>query len=242
MKLFMARIFIFGALLLTISVFLALAGCEKEKIVESTEYIHEIEYIEVPADTVFQVDTVLQIDTVYNADSVTITNTDTIMIFDTVIQVDYVYDTVLVHDTVTTVQYIYDTTFVTDTVMVSQSSPNPLLAFGALQYHTDPLVIGVVTQDLGYTDGWIFYLSAYQAGWNFESESIYDIYGFIDYWSPDWNDFLALEFYWRMTYISGDPSDPTNWEISDPPGMSAGHQPGLNVIEDPNERSATSLK
>ncbi|UCG63155.1 MAG: hypothetical protein JSV52_07710, partial [Candidatus Zixiibacteriota bacterium] len=38
---------------------LSLPGCEKEKIVESTEYIHDIEYVELPADTVFRVDTVL---------------------------------------------------------------------------------------------------------------------------------------------------------------------------------------
>ena len=35
-----------GILLLVLVLFLAFSGCEKEKIVESTEYIHDIEYLE----------------------------------------------------------------------------------------------------------------------------------------------------------------------------------------------------
>ena len=37
--------------LIILAMILALPGCEKEKIVESTEYIHDIEYVELPADT-----------------------------------------------------------------------------------------------------------------------------------------------------------------------------------------------
>jgi hypothetical protein len=223
----MIRIFITGSLLLVTSMFLIMGGCEKEKIVESTEYVHDIEYVELPPDTV------IKIDTVFISDSVTIHTTDTIFLFDTVVQVNYVYDTVLIHDTVTIVQHHYDTTVVTDTVLISQCDPNEYLAIAAMQYYTDPLVIEFIYQEFGYNDGWIFYLSSFQLDLTRQSSDIYDMYGYIDYWTPDWSAFYPLEFYWRMTYSDGDPADPRNWQISEPPGSAPGHQRGLKLIDNP---------
>ena len=79
--------YIFSSILLVILLFLVTAGCEKERIVESTEYIRDIEYIELPADTIYKVD------------SIFINNSDTINNF----------DTVYIHDTITYDNNIYDT-------------------------------------------------------------------------------------------------------------------------------------
>ena len=58
--------FILGLTILTILIILtSILGCDKEKIITSTEYIHEIEYIEKPDDTVFVFDTLLTVDTLY---------------------------------------------------------------------------------------------------------------------------------------------------------------------------------
>ncbi|UCD94547.1 MAG: hypothetical protein JSU69_00405 [Candidatus Zixiibacteriota bacterium] len=220
----MVRIFIAGIILSVIIAFLIIGGCEKEKIVESTEYVHDIVYVELPPDTV------IKIDTVFIGDSVTIYATDTIFLFDTVVQVEYVYDTV------TIVQHHYDTTVVTDTVLMSQCDPNEYLAIAALHYYSDPLVLEYIDQQFGYNDGWIFYLSSFQLDMTRQSSDIYDIYGYIDYWTPDWSGFYPLEFYWRLTYTDGDPADPRNWQISEPPAPAPGHQAGIKLIDSPSPK------
>ena len=302
------------ASILVISVLFILPGCDKERIVTTTEYIQEIEYIEHPPDTVtvhdtvalvdphwdtisivdtvvqvsyiydtmriydtvrltepyydttilidtvyqynnvfdtmFVVDTVLKIeyhyetvtivDTVYQTDPVydtvvvadtvvTIVNHyDTTMIVDTIYQTDPVYDTVVLFDTVVTIQQFYDTTYIVDTVG-SEANPNALMAYTAMQYYSDPMVIDAINQEFGIDDGWIFYLSIYTNEVAYPSTGVFDIYGQIDYWTPDWSAFYPFEYFWRMTYISGDPSDPRNWEMSDPPGSYAPDRPiGVN--------------
>ena len=207
-----------------LALLLLAAGCEKEKIVESTEYIHDVEYIQLPPDTVTVHDTV-----VVN-DSVTVHDVDTVTVLDTVV----VTNTVFVHDTVVTVQHHYDTTVLIDTVTVQQCTPNQNLAYTALESYSDELVIEFINQEFGYTDGWVFYLSAFQCEMTPRSASVYDIYGYIDYWTPDWSGYYPLEFYWRMTFTGGDPADPNNWDISEPPAtVPSEHVPGVRVV--PNQ-------
>jgi len=138
-----------GLLLLAV-----LAGCDKEKIVESTEYIETTEYVQLPPDTVTIVDTV------FSSDSVDIHSTDTVTVTDTVYQTNYVHDTVTnteyVYDTITTTEYVYDT------VVQTSYAPNEFTAFGALQYYTDPLVFEFINSEFGLSDGYIFYISAFQ--------------------------------------------------------------------------------
>ncbi|UCG60328.1 MAG: hypothetical protein JSV52_08305 [Candidatus Zixiibacteriota bacterium] len=203
---------------------LSLPGCEKEKIVESTEYIHDVEYVELPADTVFRVDTVLI------QDSITIENTDTVVIIDTVTETDHVYDTSYVYDTVVVANY--DTVVVTDTVTTVQCEPNEYFAVTAMQYYCDPVVIQVINQEYGINDGWVFYLSTFQLDLTQQSTEIYDMYGFIDYWTPDWSGLYAFEFYWRMVYTGGDPADVNNWEMIEPPVSTAAPQPGVRLAPD----------
>jgi hypothetical protein len=220
--------------LATILLLILLAtGCDKEKIVESTEYIHDVEYIQLPPDTV------LRFDTVIINDSITVHDVDTVLAWDTVVQVNHVYDTVvvnhtvIVHDTVVTVQQHYDTTILIDTVTVQQCTPNQNLAYTALEYYSDELVIQFINQEFGYTDGWVFYLSAYQSEITRQSATVYDLYGYIDYWTPDWSGYYPLEFFWRMTFTGGDPADPDNWAISEPPAAApSGHTPGVRVAPD----------
>jgi hypothetical protein len=209
----MTRILIFGAVLLFAAVLLAATGCDKERIVQSTEYVHDTQYLNQPPDTVFMVDTV------YNNDSIVVHQTDTVVVHDTVVQVNYVYDTV--------------TVVVTDTVVTTQCAPNEHLAFAALQYYCDPLVIQLVNQQFGLTDGWIFYLSAFQVDLTQQSANVYDIYGYIDYWTTDWSGYYPIEYYWRLTYTGGDPADPNNWQLDEPPGAAPNHAPGVNLITDP---------
>jgi len=218
----------------TMTIFLLVllaTGCDKERIVESTEYIHDVEYIQLPPDTIIHFDTV-----VVN-DSVTVHDVDTVVIRDTVVQVDHVYDTVVVnhtvtvHDTVVTVQHHYDTTVVIDTVVTQQCTPNQNLAYAALEKYCDSLVIAFINQEFGYTDGWVFYLSVHQSAVTRRSASVYDIGGYIDYWTPDWSGYYPLEFNWRMTYTSGDPANPSNWDISEPPvGAPSEHAPGIRLV------------
>jgi hypothetical protein len=265
-----------GILISVISFILIISSCEKEKIVESTEYIHEIEYIELAPDTVFRVDTV------FSGDSIIINNTDTILVFDTVMQVNHVYDTVTVldtiisnqhhydttividtvlqvseihdttyifdtvitvqhhYDTVTTVQHHYDTTIMVDTVQITDFSPNEHLAFAALQYYSDDIVFDVISTELGIDGGWVFYLSGFQHDLAEPSSGVYDIYGFIDYWTPDWADFYPFEYYWRMIYIGGDPADPQNWDITEPPVNVSGFKRGITPTTE--RTSAVPLK
>jgi hypothetical protein len=298
------KFLIVGALLSLILALLTLTGCDREKIVESTEYVHDIEYIEVPpdtiwyidtvftgdsvtiyaTDTVFRIDTLVQLvevfDTVQVHDTIATQNYDTVTVVDTVVQVVNGYDTVFVHDTIVTVQhhydsvyvidtvvhvnyvhdtvfvgdtvvtvqhhydtvtvidtviqvsYVYDTTVIIDTVMTSQGTPNALLAFTALQYYSDPLVFEAINAEFGINDGWVFYISAYQLEMTKQSDEVYDFYGLIDYWTPDWSAFYPFEFFWRMQYVSGDPADPRNWEMVEPPGYAAGHDSGVNLVQD----------
>jgi hypothetical protein len=217
---------ILGIAVITIlTILLAAAGCEKEKIVESTEYIEHTEYVELPPDTITMTDTV------YQYDSVTVHSVDTI------VQNNYIYDTVTItdtivtvehhYDTVTSTQYIYDTTHVTDTVLVSQNEPNEATAAAALHYHSDPLVLDFINQEFGIPDGWVFYVSTYQMEIIQRSAAEWDFAGFIDYWTTDWSGYYALEFGWRLTYTGGDPANPTNWELSEPAAA-----PGLRVLDD----------
>lgn len=213
---------------------LLVAGCTKERIVESTSIIHDIEYIELPPDTVILVDTVISID------SVTVHTIDTVQIYDTVISELYFYDTLILTDTVFTEVYFYDTLILTDTVRTVQWEPSDGLAFTALQNYGNPLVIQFINQEFGYNDGWIFYLSVTQLDLVEESSQIYDIYGFIDYWTPDWSLYYPLEFYWRLTYTGGDPTVITNWQMGVPPAGSSINSPGLKLISDV-KRERTSL-
>lgn len=216
----MTRLFILGSLLLICSALFLLPGCDKEKIVTSTEIIREVEYIESPPDTIFQ------IDSVFVSDSVTIYQTDTLFINDTIERVEFV------HDTVTTIEYVYDTIMTTDTVTLNQNSPNEYLALAALQYYTDPLVITMVTLQFGITEGWIFYLSAFQSSMTQQANDTYDIYGYIDFNTIDWYEAYLIEYLWRMKYTGGDPADPTNWHMSEPPAVSNNFQPGLTFNKD----------
>jgi len=256
---------VFGASILVLLILFVSTGCDKERIVTSTEYIEQTEYIELPGDTVTVRDTVVQtehhydttilIDTVYEStnvfdtvivvdtvyqtepiyDTIVVTDTlvtivnhyDTTTITDTIYQTEPVYDTVIQFDTVVTTVHHYDTTYVVDTVEVTQSSPIALLAYTALQYYSDPMVLDFVNQEFGETDGWILYMSVYQNEVSYPATGVYDFYGQIDYWTTDWSGFNPFEYLWRMTYISGDPADPRNWEMSDPPTAS-GREPGLH--------------
>ncbi|MEW5924082.1 MAG: hypothetical protein AB1746_08855 [Candidatus Zixiibacteriota bacterium] len=225
----MKKIIILAAAITAFALFVFGGGCDKEKIVESTEYIHDIEYIQLPPDTVFL------IDTVFNNDSVTVHVTDTVILMDTITVLDTITQVNHVYDTVIMVQTHYDTTVLIDTVTVTQCNPNEYLAIEALEYYTDPLVLQFAYEQFGYEDGWVFYLSSFQLELTKVSSSVYDIYGYIDYWAPDWSGYYPLEYYWRMTYTGGDPADLDNWEISDPPAKSGTHVPGIRLIENPTE-------
>ena len=213
----MIRLILTGALILTI---LAIAGCDKEKIVTSSEIVKETEYIELPPDTV------LQIDTVFSSDSVIVNQVDTVTVYDTVVQIEQHWDTVV------QVQQNYDTTFITDTVLQNQCNPNEVTAFAALQHYSDPMVFDVVNQEFGITGGWTLYSSAYQLEITSAGTGVYDIYGLIDYWTDDFSGFHPFEFFWRMTYVSGDPADPNNWDISEPPVAVSGYSPGLHPAQE----------
>jgi hypothetical protein len=216
----------------------AVGGCDKERIVTTTEYIENTEYIELPPDTVLKVDTVYSTDsiTVTEIDTLFVSRTDTVVTVDTVIEIDYVYDTVTIHDTTTVhdtvevVQHHYDTTVLIDTVELLQQSPNVYLAIAAMQYYSDPLVFDLIQQEFGISGGWVFYLSTFQSELTAQSSDVYDIYGYIDYWTEDWSSYYPLEYYWRLTYIGGDPADPDNWQMSEPTGTTAvSGRPGLKV-------------
>ncbi|MBU0983858.1 MAG: hypothetical protein KKA42_08310 [candidate division Zixibacteria bacterium] len=213
----------------------AISACEKEKIVESTEYISETEYITLPPDTVFQV----RIDTVYTSDSTIINNTDTVTItvHDTVVQVTTIIDTVFSVDTVTTIQHHYDTTTVTivDTVTTLQCDPNEYLAMAALQYYANSEVIQFINSEFGYTDGWVLYLNPFQSDVQSPSAGVYDIYGYIDYWTPEWDGYYVLEYYYRIDYTSGDPTNPENWTLSEPPAASPTRQPGMRIVPETSD-------
>jgi len=202
---------------------LANVACDKERIVESTEYVRDVEY---------QLDTIWLSDTVTINDTTTVQATDTVMVYDTIVQTTTIYDTV-VNDI-----HHYDTMVVTqtDTVTLAQCDPNEDFAISAMQFYGDSEVLAYINQEFGIADGWVFYLSAHQvdlAG----SGNQYDIYGYIDYWTPEWDSFYALEFYWRLTYNGGDPANPANWTLSDAPAAGSTNTPGLKISADPSRTS-----
>ena len=205
-------------------------GCDKEKIVTTTEIIKEVEYVEIPPDTVFVTDTVQSV----------VDQTDTLIIHDTLFQTNTIYDTVVVTeqitDTVIQVQNNYDTVTVTvtvvDTVEVTNNTPNEYYAYSAMQYHSDPAVIEFINADYGYTDGWILYLSSFMNEVSSPSAGVYDFYGTIDYWTPDWSGYLPIEYGWRLSYSGGDPSNPQNWQMSSPPGAVDGKSGGIKITTD----------
>lgn len=201
---------IFGILLLCLGAILISAGCDKQKIVESTEYVHDIEYLH---------DTIVRFDTIYNNDSVVVHKTDTIRIHDTV------RTTVIVHDTVRTTVTVHDTVTVTQ----NQCLPNAQFAVAAMQVQTDPLVFDFVNSEFGVTGGWVYYLSIDQMEISQVSARVYDIYAYVDYWAEDFSGYYPLEIYWRLTCNTGDPADPDNWTMTDPPDAAAKHRPGITT-------------
>ena len=188
-------------------------GCDKETTTTSSEYR---EVIGQGTDTVFFTDTVI------------IENPNGTTVYDTTV----IHDTTLVHDTV--VQYITQV----DTVYSQSNEPTVQAAFLAMQAYTDVVVIDDITATVGYTDGWVLYLSAYMSYVDNPAAGVWDLAGYIDYWAPDFSDFYAYEYGWRLTYISGDPGDPNNWQVSEIPAASPIGQPGLNRVDKTEAREA----
>ena len=218
----MNRAFLVTSLLL-LALLLPIVGCDHEKIVESTEYIRETEFL--PGDTVFVTDTV------FSNDSTRVTIYDTVMIVDTIVQQTHTYDTVLLYDTVVTIQNHYDTTIVVDTILTNQCSPSEAFAVNAMQFYSDSEVLALVNSQFGVDDGWVFYLSTFQLDLTKQNQNVYDMYGYIDYWTPDWSGFYAFEFYWELQYLGGDPANPANWLMIEPPAAGPANQvPGLREI------------
>ena len=236
-------------LALLLSLVLLTAGCDKEKIVEST--LTKTEYVNLPPDTI------LMVDTVVISDSIPVQQTDTVFVHDTVYTQNTSFDTVYVFDTVTTVEHHYDTVTVTvnhydtvtvtvtetDTVTLSQCDPNEYLAIEAMQQYGNSIVIDFINSQFGYSDGWVYYLTTVQTDLTVQSANVYDIYGYIDYWTPEFDAYYPLEYYWRMTFNGGDPADPANWSLSDPPSSSApsNAQPGLKMTA-PEKLSSRKLR
>lgn len=226
----MTRRLIIGTLLMLLAAFLWIAGCDKERIVNSKEYIYETKYVELPPDTI------TVIDTVGSHDSVIVYRTDTIRItdIDTVIRVTTVHDTVrvttVVHDTIRTVQNHWDTVVVHDTVVRNQCSPNVLTAIAAMEAQTDPMVYEFILGELGLNGGWNFYQTPLEMEIVQVSSTTWDIYSYVDYWAPDWSGYYPLEVYWRMTYRSGDPAVANNWQMSDPPAGVKGNPGGIHSV------------
>jgi hypothetical protein len=175
---------------------LALAACSKERIVESTEYIKDVEYVQLPGDTV--------------------------------LQIQYIHDTIRVADTVRLI----------DTVAGSGGGPNAFLAIAALHYYCDAQVLDFAEQEFGLTDGWIFYLSTFQLQATVQSSSVYDLYGYIDFWAPDWSGYYPLEFNWRLTFQGGDAAALDNWVMTEPPAA-AGRTPGLRQVPQASRKLPT---
>ncbi len=209
-----------------------LYGCDKEKIVTTTETVRETEYIELPPDTV------LIADPLFLTDSVIVNNSDTVTLFvnitDTLTTFDTLFITNTLTDTVTITQNFYDTVTVTvtDTVIQNNVTPDEYYAYSALQSHTDPAVLQFINTEFGLTDGWIFYLSSFQHNITNPSAGVYDFYGYIDYWTPDWSSYYPLEYAWRVTFTGGDASNPQNWTLTDPPVVVSGKNSGITLSKD----------
>ncbi len=232
----MTRTILTAAAAFLLLLVLVVGGCDKERIVETTEYIEQTEYIEMPPDTVFQTDTVIV------NDSVTVQSVDTVHVYDTIQTVNTVHDTTYIHDTISTVQHHYDTVTVTvnhydtvtvtdiDTVVAFQCDPNASLAMAALQHYSNPLVLEIINAEFQLTNGWIFYLSTIQCSVTGQSTTTYDIYGYINFWTEDFAGYYQLEYNWRMTHTGGDPDDVNNWNMAEPPTASSVNvQPGLRA-------------
>lgn len=226
----------FAILLLSMLIFY---GCDKEKIVTTTETVSETEYITLPPDTVIVRDTVNQTNTVYDTVIIVDTVNQSSTTTDTVVITQNNYDTVTVVNTVTVTDTVTTTVTVTDTVTQIDLSPNPYYAYSALQYQTNPGVLQFINTEFGLSDGWIFYLTSFQNDIVDQTNGVYDFYGFIDYWTPDWSSYYPLEYYWRVTYTGGDPSNPENWALTDPPAAVSGNQGGIKLKTD---RSQSQLK
>lgn len=215
------------------------AGCDKEKIVESVEYVHETQYVEVPPDTI----TIVETDTVYSNTSVT----DTLYVTDTVYQVNQETDTVIQYEYDTTVVYEYDTiinlVYEVDTVTITENSPDANNGLAALEYYVDQAVIDAVYSEYGYDDGWIFYLSTWQSSVVQNTTNSWDIYGYLDYWTPEWDGYLAFEYYYRVTYTGGDIGAPASWQVSEPPSAApSGCPPGVRISPKASESQRSLLK
>lgn len=230
----------FGAALLLLTVVILATGCDKERTITSTEIVHDTKYIELPPDTIFVIDTVSGIDTLIIHDIDTVRKTDTLRI------------NVIIHDTVIRTVNNYDTIRRTDTVTVTVTSfqPNATTAVAAMQAQTDPQVLQFAFDNFGLSDGWVFYLTPAQMEVTQSSAKVWDVFAYVDYWTPDWAGYYPLEVYWRMTYKSGDPADPNNWTMTDPPAAIAGQPSGVSASAHaplqlqvmPPARSATRLK
>jgi hypothetical protein len=236
---------LFVTVLLSLALTLSfVAGCDKERIVESSEIIREVEYVTLPPDTIFRTDTVLIDDsvTVHSTDTVVVTNTDTVFQVNVVYETDTI--TVTVHDTVTVTVTVHDTTTIveqywdtvtvtsTDTVLTGQCYPEEYTALGALQYHCDPLVMILIEQQFGLTNGWIYYLTSNQLAFTRQSANVYDIYGYIEYWTTDWSGYYPLEFDWRLTFTGSDPSNPTHWTMTE---ATTSGSSGLKIVTEPTD-------
>ena len=168
-----------AAILLLVST--AMFGCDKERIVESSEVVKDTQYIELPPDTIFVVDTV------FNTDS------STTIVHDTVYQVTNHYDTVYVNhtdtvnissvDTVTVTNTITDTVTIAetivDTVQIQQNAPSQSLAFAALTYYSNSLVIDFINQTYGIGEGYMLYLNEFQSDISHPSANVWDIYDIV---------------------------------------------------------------
>lgn len=197
------------AAILIISIY----GCDKEKIVTTTETVKETEYVEVPGDTVFL------IDTIYNSGSGSV---------DTIYQTNTVYDTVYQNNTIHDTVYQTNTVYVYDTVETQSLTPDDHQAYAALQYNVDPMLMDVIYDAYGYSDGWILYLSTWLNTVDNPSAGVYDFNGVVEYWTLDWSGYEPFEYYFRVTYNGGDPSDVANWTVTDPPATVNGYKPGIN--------------
>lgn len=242
----MRKLLPFITFILCISI---LYGCDKEKILTTTETVHDTEYVELPPDTVLIADTLYLsdsvevniTDTLFLTDSIIVNNTDTVVFntTDTLTVYDTIIETQVLVDTVEINHNIYDTVTVTviDTVIQNNVTPDASYAYSALQYQTDPAVIQFVNSEFGVTDGWVLYLSSFQNQVSNPSVGVYDFYGVIDYWTTDWASYYPLEYNWRVSYIGGDPSDPQNWQLTEPPTTTNGNSGGVTLVT--NRASAT---
>ncbi|MFH1373889.1 MAG: hypothetical protein ABII79_08850 [bacterium] len=222
------------------SLILLAFGCDKERVVTTTEYVHDIEYVEGALDTILLIDTLMQVDTIWGSDSTIVYVHDTVIRIDTTVVTEYVHDTVTVIDTVTIYQQVHDTVTIVDTVVSQESEAYVHFAYVALEVQLDPQVINLIYTEYGYTDGWITYLSLAMTYVDNPSYGVYDMYGYIDYWTPDWSGYALFEYYWRVTYQGGDPADPANWSLSEPPAGTAPWPGGLRPATDQEMKAPLS--